>query len=95
MKDGQTGLFCFAMQRRVSARRRKIARDGRCGQTIETQSSYGHTRFIEISCGAPVFKEEDNRSGLEHIGTSTAINGNIIGSAVLSSVAVLRLPPPR
>jgi hypothetical protein len=52
VEGGRKRLFCLAMQRRRS-RRRKIAAAGRCGKVIETQSSCGHTRLIEASVGAP------------------------------------------
>jgi len=53
VEGGRARLFCFAMQRRRS-RRRKKAGTGRCGWAIETKSSPGHTQSIETALGAPM-----------------------------------------
>ncbi len=51
VEGGRQRLFCLAMQRRRS-RRRKMAGAGRCGKAIETQSASGHTGLIEACVGA-------------------------------------------
>lgn len=53
VEGGRSRLFCFALQRRRS-RRRKKAGTGRCGWAIETRSSPGHAQSIETAWGATV-----------------------------------------